>query len=113
MSLAKILGHSNIKMTERYAKLAQQHIVRTSNTVRETWESLNVRRQKVKYEITNVRVLYAREILTRFFAVAKLLKVLVARDGIEPPTPAFSGPPTESRKWFEIKRILLRIKGLR
>jgi hypothetical protein len=27
---------------------------------------------------------------------------LVARDGIEPPTPAFSGPPTESRKWFEI-----------
>ena len=33
---------------------------------------------------------------------AKLLKAMVARDGIEPPTPAFSGPPTESRKWFEI-----------
>jgi len=49
---------------------------------------------KVKYEITNVRVLYAREILIRFFAVGKLLKVLVARDGIEPPTPAFSGPLT-------------------
>ena len=47
---------------------------------------------KVKYERTNVRVLYAREILTRFFCVAKLLKGLVARDGIEPPTPAFSGP---------------------
>jgi hypothetical protein len=30
---------------------------------------------------------------------AKLLKGMVARDGIEPPTPAFSGPPTES---FEI-----------
>jgi hypothetical protein len=57
---------------------------------------------KVKYEITNVRVLYAREIFTRFFAIAKLLKLMVARDGIEPPTPAFSGPPTESRKWFEI-----------
>jgi hypothetical protein len=27
-----------------------------------------------------------------FLASAKLLKVLVARDGIEPPTPAFSGP---------------------
>ena len=29
---------------------------------------------------------------TRDFSVAKLLKLLVARDGIEPPTPAFSGP---------------------
>jgi hypothetical protein len=29
---------------------------------------------------------------------------VVARDGIEPPTPAFSGPPTDSRKWFEINR---------
>jgi hypothetical protein len=27
-----------------------------------------------------------------FLAIAKLLKLLVARDGIEPPTPAFSGP---------------------
>ncbi len=27
-----------------------------------------------------------------FLAIAKLLKELVARDGIEPPTPAFSGP---------------------
>jgi site-specific DNA recombinase len=25
---------------------------------------------------------------------------VVARDGIEPPTPAFSGPPTVSAKWF-------------
>jgi site-specific recombinase XerD len=25
--LAKILGHSNIKMTERYAKLAKHHIL--------------------------------------------------------------------------------------
>jgi len=31
--LAKILRHSNIKMTERYAKLAKHHIARTSNTV--------------------------------------------------------------------------------
>jgi hypothetical protein len=27
---------------------------------------------------------------------------VVARDGIEPPTPAFSGPPAEMAKWFEI-----------
>jgi hypothetical protein len=33
--------------------------------------------------------------------VCKLLK-MVARDGIEPPTPAFSGLLTDSAKWFEI-----------
>ena len=32
--LAKILGHSNIKMTERYAKLGRQHIARTGKRVR-------------------------------------------------------------------------------
>lgn len=36
--LAKILGHSNIKMTERYAKLAKDHIARTGNTAREIWK---------------------------------------------------------------------------
>ena len=38
--LAKILGHSNIKMTERYAKLAKHHLARTSNTAREMWKLL-------------------------------------------------------------------------
>jgi len=33
--LAKILGHSNIKMTERYPRLARQHIARTGSTARE------------------------------------------------------------------------------
>jgi hypothetical protein len=37
-----------------------------------------------------------------FLASAKLLKGMVARDGIEPPTPAFSGSLTELPKWFEI-----------
>lgn len=36
--LAKILGHANIKMTERYAKLGKNHIARTGNTVREMWK---------------------------------------------------------------------------
>ena len=36
--LAKILGHSNIKMTERYAKLARTHIARTGSTAREIWK---------------------------------------------------------------------------
>jgi integrase len=38
--LAKILGHSNIKMTERYAKLGRQHIARTGTTAREIWKLL-------------------------------------------------------------------------
>ena len=32
--LAKLLGHANIKMTERYTKLAGAHITRTGNTAR-------------------------------------------------------------------------------
>jgi integrase len=36
--LAKVLGHSNIKMTERYAKLAKSHIAKTGNTAREMWK---------------------------------------------------------------------------
>jgi integrase len=38
--LAKLLGHSNIKMTERYAKLGKKHIARTGNTAREMWKLL-------------------------------------------------------------------------
>lgn len=38
--LAKILGHSNIKMTERYAKLARRHIAKTGSTAREIWKLL-------------------------------------------------------------------------
>ena len=38
--LAKILGHSNIKMTERYAKLARQHIAKTGSMAREIWKQL-------------------------------------------------------------------------
>lgn len=38
--LAKILGHSNIKMTERYAKLGKNHIAKTGSTAREMWRML-------------------------------------------------------------------------
>jgi len=44
--LAKILGHSNIKMTERYAKLGRQHIARTSSTARVMWNLLEPTREK-------------------------------------------------------------------
>jgi integrase len=36
--LARILGHSNLKMTERYAKLGKNHIARTGNTAGEMWK---------------------------------------------------------------------------
>jgi len=36
--LAKILGHANIKMTERYAKLGKGHIASTGSTAREIWK---------------------------------------------------------------------------
>jgi site-specific recombinase XerD len=36
--LAKILGHSNIKMTGRYAKLAKRHIAKTGSRAREIWK---------------------------------------------------------------------------
>ncbi len=69
---------------------------------REIWKLFERATPKVKLRKLNVRVLCAREIFTPFLIVAKLLKIMVARDGIEPPTPAFSGPLTDSPKWFEI-----------
>jgi integrase len=36
--LAKILGHANIKMTERYAKLGKGHMTRTGGTARKMWD---------------------------------------------------------------------------
>ena len=60
----------------------------------------------------DLRVLYALRKFHTFFAFARLLKLMVARDGIEPPTPAFSEPLTVSQKWFEINQISLRVKSL-
>ena len=39
--LAKLLGHSNIRMTERYAKLGKAHIARTGDTAREMWKLMS------------------------------------------------------------------------
>jgi hypothetical protein len=57
--------------------------------VAEVWKLFERATPKVKYQSNDVRVLYAREILTRFLSEAKLLKRMVARDGIEPPTRLF------------------------
>lgn len=37
----KILGHRNIKTTERCAKLARKHIARTGSTAREVWSMMD------------------------------------------------------------------------
>ena len=50
--LAKILGHSNIKMTERYAKLARQHIARTGSTAREIWKQMGRNLRQGEHRLT-------------------------------------------------------------
>jgi hypothetical protein len=42
--LAKLLGHANIKMTERYAKLGRAHIIKTGSTAKAIWNMLEKRR---------------------------------------------------------------------
>ena len=39
--LAKLMGHANIKMTERYAKLGRAHIIKTGNTAKVIWNILD------------------------------------------------------------------------
>jgi integrase len=53
--LAKILGHSNIKMTERYAKLGRAHIARTGNTARGIWKLMEEKSEEV---VPNVHGMY-------------------------------------------------------
>ena len=55
--LVKTLGQWNIKMRERYAKLARQHIARTNNTARKIWKLFERATPKVKCEKSDVRVL--------------------------------------------------------
>jgi integrase len=47
--LAKLLGHANIKMTERYAKLGRAHITKTGNTAKVIWSMLD-KKQPVQEE---------------------------------------------------------------
>lgn len=46
--LSKLLGHSNIKMTERYADLARAHIVKTGSVSREIWSKLQPQSERLE-----------------------------------------------------------------
>jgi integrase len=46
--LAKLMGHANIKMTERYAKLGRAHITKTGTTAKVIWNMMDKKRQEQK-----------------------------------------------------------------
>ena len=57
---AKILGHSNIRMTETYAKLARNHITKTGSTAREMWKLIEGTPEEQRKEgFMNVPVLFS------------------------------------------------------
>jgi hypothetical protein len=65
--LAKILGHSNIKMTERYAKLGKQHI---ASTAREIWKLMGKKRGNSKRVRKCFRIV-PQDINRKFLVAAK------------------------------------------
>ena len=80
-------------MREVMARFAFQHIGRTSDTAAGNVEvCLNERQQKSKEGEPMYAYCSREKFLEAFWLSLKLLKIMVARDGIEPPTPAFSGP---------------------
>ncbi len=56
--LAKILGHSNIKMTERYAKLGKAHMARTGITAREIWKLMIANDRKTAPDVHQVDAIW-------------------------------------------------------
>ena len=48
--LAKILGHSNIKMTERYAKLGREHMTKTGTTAKVIWSLMKKQPEQLQEE---------------------------------------------------------------
>ena len=65
--LAKIFGHFEYQDDGALCEAGAATHCQTSNTAREIWTLFERATPKVKSEVTNVRVLYAREIFyTRF-----------------------------------------------
>jgi len=51
-----LLGHSNIKMTERYADLARAHIVKTGSVSRELWNQLEPQSERGESDVTQKKI---------------------------------------------------------
>jgi hypothetical protein len=97
--LGKDLGQSNIKMTELMPSWRGST---SPGPAARRGKFGNYLNQSARQSVDQCsRIVRATKFLHGFLAIARLLKIMVARDGIEPPTPAFSGPLTESPKWFE------------
>jgi len=54
--LSKLLGHSNIKMTERYADLARAHIVKTGNVSRELWNKMEPQSERGEIDAAQKKI---------------------------------------------------------
>jgi integrase len=54
--LSKLLGHSNIKTTERYADLARAHIVKTGSVSRELWSKLEPQSERGESEVAQKKI---------------------------------------------------------
>jgi integrase len=52
--LAKLMGHANIKMTERYAKLGREHISKTGNTAKVIWNLLDKNAEQKEGDLIHV-----------------------------------------------------------
>ena len=84
-------------MTELSQVGTSEHQLQTAGTGRGMWNQCVRLFRELMFAYCS-RDVNSSHVLT----IVKLLKTMVARDGIEPPTPAFSEPPTELPKWFEI-----------
>jgi hypothetical protein len=54
--LSKLLGHSSIKMTERYADLARAHIVKTGSVSRELWSKLEPQSEREESDVAEKKI---------------------------------------------------------
>ncbi len=52
--LAKLLGHANLKMTERYAKLGSAHITKTGTTAKAIWTRMDKNKQEQTCDTANI-----------------------------------------------------------
>jgi hypothetical protein len=73
MFMCHILGHSNIKMTERYAKLGRPHMAKTGGTAREMWKLLGPKEKG--NTVFDVPALFPGSVIDDELIAAKLFRM--------------------------------------